>query len=208
MFLSQSIIIIITIFFLWRCDPTRIMAFSFLRFLDHTQRRTTAGRTPLDKWSARRRDLYLTTHNTHNRQTSMPPVGFEPTISAGQRPQTYALDRAATGIGIIINYTCTKKVKVTLVQALRLCTGPRAHRGSRGTYSPTLDHGTRRGWGVSFTPRPLFTPGKDPVPIVQEAGWAPGPVWTGTENIASTGIRSPDRPARSQSLYWLSYPAH
>jgi len=45
----------------------------------------TVGRTPLDEWSARRRDLYLTTHNIHNRQTSMPPVGFEPTISAGQR---------------------------------------------------------------------------------------------------------------------------
>ena len=44
-------------------------------FLDHTQWRTTVGRTPLDEWSARRRDLYLTTHNTHNRQTSMPPSG-------------------------------------------------------------------------------------------------------------------------------------
>ena len=42
-----------------------------------------------------------------------------------------------------------------------------------------------------------FTPGKDPVPIVQQAGWAPGPVWTGAENLASTEIRSPDRPARS-----------
>jgi len=39
------------------------------------------------------------THNTHNRQTSMPPVGLEPTISAGERPQIYALDRAATGTG-------------------------------------------------------------------------------------------------------------
>ena len=83
----------------WRCDPTRVMASSFLRFLDHTQRRTTVGRTPLDEWSARRRNLYLTTHNTHNTQISMPPVGFEPTISAGERPQTYALDRAATGTG-------------------------------------------------------------------------------------------------------------
>ena len=55
----------------------------FLMFLDHTQRRTTVGRTPLDEWSARRRDLYLTTHETHNTQTSMPLVGFEPTISAG-----------------------------------------------------------------------------------------------------------------------------
>ena len=82
---------------LWRCDPTRAMASSFLRFLDHTQRRITVGRTPLDEWSARRRDLYLTTHNTHNRLTSMPPVGFEPMISASERPQTYALVRAATG---------------------------------------------------------------------------------------------------------------
>ena len=86
-------------FLLWRCDPTRVMAYSFTRFLDHTQRRTTVGRTPLDKWLARRRDLYLTTHNTHNRQTSMPPVGFQPTISAGEWLQTYALDRAATGTG-------------------------------------------------------------------------------------------------------------
>ena len=44
-------------------------------------------------------DLYLTTHNTHNRQTSMHPVGFEPTIVAGERSQTYALDRAATRTG-------------------------------------------------------------------------------------------------------------
>ena len=54
-------------------------------------------------------------------------------------------------------------------------------------------------------PWPLFTPWKDPVPIVQEAGWAPGSVWTGAENLAPTGTRSPHRPARSQSLYRLSY---
>ena len=77
------------------------MASSFTKFLDHIQRHTTVGRTPLDEWSARRRELYLTTHNTHNRQTSMPPVGFEPTISAGERLQTYALDRAATGTGYL-----------------------------------------------------------------------------------------------------------
>ena len=65
-----------TFFFLWRCDPTRVMAASFLKFLDHTQRRTTVGRTPLDELSAHRRDLYLTTHNTHYRQTSMPPRGI------------------------------------------------------------------------------------------------------------------------------------
>ena len=58
-------------FFLWRCGPTLAMTSSFTKFLDDT-RRTTVGRNPLDEWSVYRRDLYLTTHNTHNRQTSMP----------------------------------------------------------------------------------------------------------------------------------------
>jgi hypothetical protein len=48
--------------------------------------------------------------------------------------------------------------------------------------------------------RPLSTPGKDPVPLVQEAGWAPGPVWTGAENLAATGIRSPDRDLKAGSI--------
>jgi hypothetical protein len=41
------------------------------------------------------------------------------------------------------------------------------------------------------------------IPTVKEAGWAPRPVWTGAENLAPTGFRSPDRPARSESLYRL-----
>jgi hypothetical protein len=61
---------------------------------------------------------------------------------------------------------------------------------------------------ASIRPRPYFTPGKDPVLILQEAGWVPGLVWTGAKNLAPTGIRSPDRPARSHSLYRLSYRAH
>ena len=65
-----------------------------------------------------------------------------------------------------------------------------------------------RGEGSASRPRRSLPPGKDPTSIVQGLGWAPGPVWTGAENLASTGIRSPDRPARSQSLYRLSYPAH
>ena len=60
---------------------------------------------------------------------------------------------------------------------------------------------------VSSTPRPHFTPGKDPVPILQEAGWAPGPVWTGGKSCPHRDS-IPDRPARSQSLYRLSYPTH
>jgi len=88
------------IFFFLCKSPHWARASSFTRFLDHTQRRTTVCRTPLDQWSAHRRDLYLTTHTTlTNRQISMPPVVFEPTISADERPQTHALDRAATGTG-------------------------------------------------------------------------------------------------------------
>ena len=87
--------------FFWCNSLQWIRASLFTRFIDHTRRHTTVGRTPLDKWSARRRDLYLTTHNTHNRQTSLPPVRFEPTISAGERPQTYALVCAATGISVM-----------------------------------------------------------------------------------------------------------
>jgi hypothetical protein len=51
------------------------------------------------------------------------------------------------------------------------------------------------------------TLGKDPVPIVQEVRWAPGPVWAGGKSRPHWDS-IPDRPARSQSLYQLSYPAH
>jgi len=69
------------------------------------------------------------------------------------------------------------------------------------------DRGTRRGWVGSSTPRPQFAPGKDPVPIVQEAAWTPGPVWTGGKTRPH-GDSIPDRSDLSQSLYRLSYPAH
>ena len=69
------------------------------------------------------------------------------------------------------------------------------------------DRGTRRGRVVSGTPRLHSTSGKDPVPILQEAGWVPGLVWTGGKSRPHRDS-IPDCPARSQSLYWLSYPAH
>src|SRR5579875_764125 len=67
----------ICIFFKWLDSPIWAWASSFRRgFMVTHIRHTTVGRTPLDEGPARRRDLYLTTHNTHKRQTSMPPVGF------------------------------------------------------------------------------------------------------------------------------------
>ena len=61
-------------------------------------RHNALGRTPLDEWSARRKDLYL--HNTqHSQQTDIhTPAGFEPAIPACERPQTRTLDRAGTGV--------------------------------------------------------------------------------------------------------------
>jgi hypothetical protein len=61
----------------------------------------TLGRISLDGWSARRKNLYLKTHNTHKRQTSMIPAGFEPTFPAYERPQTHALDHVAFGAGFL-----------------------------------------------------------------------------------------------------------
>ena len=58
------------------------------------------------------------------------------------------------------------------------------------------DRGTRRGRVVSSTPRPLFTPREVPVSILQEAGWAPGPVWTGWKSHPHLDS-IPDRQARS-----------
>ena len=69
-----------------------------------TLRHTTLCRTPLDEGSERRRDLYLTKHNTHKRQISMSPAGFEAAIPASERPQTQALDRAATVVGGMHHY--------------------------------------------------------------------------------------------------------
>ena len=95
---------------------------------------------------------------------------------------------------------CVKlKVNFTLEQATK------AQRWSRGIAPLFFKFGVR--WGEWSTPRPgRFSPGKDTVPIVQVALWAPGPVWTGVENFAPTGIRSSDRPALSESLYRPHYP--
>jgi hypothetical protein len=72
-----------------------------------------------------------------------------------------------------------KGLKFTLELAMK------AQRGSRGI-------------GQCHAPATL-SPGRDPTPIVQEIGWATTPVWTGTEDVARTGMRYPVRPVRSES---------
>ena len=79
-----------------------------------------------------------------------------------------------------------------------------AQRVGKGIALLFHDHDT---WRVSSTPRPHFTPGKDSIHNLQEAGWAPGPVWMGGKSRPHRNS-IPYRPSRSQSLYRLSYGAH
>ena len=66
----------------------------------HTHTHYNIGRIPLNEWSDSRRHLYLTTHNTHQRETSVPSVGFETATPASEPPQTKALDHKVAGIGL------------------------------------------------------------------------------------------------------------
>jgi hypothetical protein len=66
--------------------------------------------------------------------------------------------------------SCDGKSKVHPCTGTEALYRPYGRRRSRGIALFFHGHGTRRRWGVSVTPRPLFTPGKDPIPIVQEAG--------------------------------------
>ena len=82
-----------------------------------------------------------------------------------------------------------------------------AHRGSRGIVLLFLGHGTRRGWRVSITPWALFTPGTGPVPFVQKAEWAPGPVWTSAENLAPSGFDPQTvQPVASRCTDYITWP--
>jgi len=101
--LNTSLILVLTVWplrFLTVCLP------DYIQWL-------TLGKTPLNEWSARSIDLYLTTHNTHKTETSMLPAGFEPAIPASGRRPNYALDRAAAGIGF-------RHIQTTITQLISL----------------------------------------------------------------------------------------
>jgi len=87
----------------------------FLRFLDHTQRRTTVGRTPLDEWSIRRRDLYLTTHNTRRRTDIHAPGGIR-THSLSRRADA---DLRIRPRGHVDRHSPAYAVKIEVVTSLK-----------------------------------------------------------------------------------------
>ena len=104
----------------WRDRLQWARAFSFTRFPDHTQRRTTVDRIPVDESLTRRRDLYLTTHNNYSRQTSKSPVVFEPTTPAGEQPHTSALDRAVLGTDSVFFYDL--KIELSFLESSNILT--------------------------------------------------------------------------------------
>jgi hypothetical protein len=90
---------------------------------------------------------------------------------------------------------------------------PKALGGTGGiAATPSRPRHTRWGWVVSVTPRPRFSPGERTSDIHCTGSWMrPEPVWT--QRFEEKSFRlyrgsNLDRPARSQTLYWLSYPAH
>jgi hypothetical protein len=102
---------------------------------------------------------------------------------------------SASGYGAMVEWYCQGEVQVTMERWWNGTAKGKCKYSDRNLPQPHLVQNKSH----------IFWPRKDPVPIVQEAGWAPCPVWTRAKNLAPTGILSPDRPSRMQALYRLSY---
>ena len=81
-----------------------------------------------------------------------------------------------------------------------------AQRVGRGIALLFHDRSTRRGRVVSSMPQPHLTPRKDPVPILQEAGWAPGPVRTGRKSCPHRDLIPDCQPIVSRYTDWATRP--
>ena len=83
------------------------------------------------------------------------------------------------------------KIKILLEQAMK------AQRGRVEVLLHSfLNLGARWRWVVNATPRPPYPRERDPVPFLEEAGWAPGPVWTGEESLAPQRVLIPGPSSR------------
>jgi hypothetical protein len=82
------------------------------------------------------------------------------------------------------------KIKCTFLKALKLCKGRTARKGVEVQLYPFLTTALEGGEASASRPG-RFSPGKDPVSVVQKAWWAPGLDCTGPEDIATTGFDPP-----------------
>ena len=179
----------------WRCGPTRARASWFFRFLDHTQRRTTVGRTPLDEWSARRRDLYLTTHN-------------RAAIGTGTKARTSSIKIALRLPNTLLSINWTELRIAWLGYDLSLRVNKRSppslplmHTVAAEVLLHSFIISTlgRDEWWTSSVGRPAPWV-RNLLLIEQVARWAPGTVWSfrcGKKIHTPAGNRTPNRPAHS-----------
>ena len=112
------------------------MAFSFLGFLDHTQRRTTLGTTPLNERLARCRDLYMTTHNIYKRQDIHTTGGIRTHNLSRRAAADLALNRAATGTGFMSKWTN----KIILVRRDRMFLIPTLKKKKKAKHRSKCTH--------------------------------------------------------------------
>jgi hypothetical protein len=80
--------------------------------------------------------------------------------------------------------------------------------GCRRIAVPIHDLGARWRLAVSSTLLSLYLQERVPIFTVQEVGWVTGLVWTGTDYLFLTGVRTPDLLAGSESSYPQHYPVH
>jgi len=104
--------------------------------------------------------------------TNSPAVSLKLSVRCGNDEEQTSLKWERSSYPVVI--PAKIKGKVHFCKSLRLCTVRTAHWGSRGIALLFYDHGTVRGWGVSVTPWPLFTPGKTRYPLYRRLGWPQG----------------------------------
>jgi len=126
------------------------------------------------------------------------PDNCEPAGQGGIQMECSSYKSCSPSTGRVMNNYMDKLRSVKVKVKVKWChyRPGVAQRVGRGITLLFHNCGTRKGWVVSGTTRQHFTPGKDPVPIFQEAGWVPGPVWTGGKSPPHRDSIS-DHPAHS-----------
>ena len=114
------------IYFLWRNSPSAPGSPHCGGFMV-TLRYTTFSMIPLDEWSARCREFNLTTHDTHNRETSTPPAGFEPAILASKRPLGSALNPYTYWKVVVLQFVTVGKTVRTVLHLESGCEARQAY---------------------------------------------------------------------------------
>jgi len=127
--------------------PTGDKVASLLRFQDHTH---PVGLLWMSDQLVAQAPTY-TTHNKHRRPNPMTSSGFERTITAAERLQTYALDLAGIGMGLTYSFSrsnpCPKYCRTWYKRSNHVVDTPDFHSGQFHTISVATDVNIATAWG-------------------------------------------------------------